>query len=154
MSIDRLLKIYEDQSENLDELFDNALQKQKAVINNQREGLERFTNLEEQSLSKINRKEHERENCVEKLLNDSGKTHLLNENVSSATILSEIKLLTDADSYNKLFELRRLLKEKTMKIGQINKQNMFLIEQANSIVKQTLNILLTSQKKPILDRRV
>lgn len=154
MNIQRLLKIYEEQSINLDELLSNAQCKQKAVINNQRLELEKYTNLEEQSLSKINRKELERENCIEKIFSDSGKLELLNNKPNSNSIMNEIKSITDEESFNQLLILRESILEKTKSIGELNKQNLFLIEQANSIVKQTLNILLTSQTKPILDRRI
>ena len=50
--------------------------------------------------------------------------------------------------------LRESIKEKTVRIGKLNQQNRYLLEHANSIVKQTISILLKSQTRPLLDRKV
>ncbi len=154
MNIEKLLRIYSDQSANMEELLDVALEKQRAIINNQRENLEKFTIKEETCLSKINRKEFERTNCLESIFKEAGMESELANIKDGGDVLNQLKLHTPNDSYTTLLDARTAIRECTKKVSEVNKQNLFLIEQANSIVKQTLSILLSSQKKPLLDRRV
>jgi hypothetical protein len=149
-----LLKIYEDQLKNMNDLLAAAVSKQKSVIQNNRLSLEKSTRLEETLLSRINRKEIERMDCLQKFYSNQygGK----NPNVVNLSNLSidELKKGLEENEYIELNKLRDSIKEVTARLMGMNQQNKFLIEQANSIVKNTLEIVLKSQKKPIVDRRV
>jgi hypothetical protein len=154
MNTERLIKIYEEQLANINELLDFSLGKQKAIINNQREELEKFTNLEEQALSRINRKEKERSNCIDIIFSNEGKANLLSNGNNTEVILAELKSKLTEDKFKLFSDCRNEIKDKFNRIKEVNSQNLLLIEQANGIVKQTLNILLSTQDKPLLDRRI
>ena len=151
MNAGNLLKIYEEQLKNMDELLKAAVDKQKSIIQNNRVSLEKETKKEETVLSKINRKEVERLEYLQRLFAGVGKGKVIN-----ISEFSEEQLLTrmSEDELNEFTDLRGKIKELTSKVLGVNQQNKFLIEQANSIVKNVLETILKSQKKPLVDRRV
>ncbi|PKL89282.1 MAG: hypothetical protein CVV23_05960 [Ignavibacteriae bacterium HGW-Ignavibacteriae-2] len=154
MNIQSLTKVYEDQLNNLQDLLMAAQLKQKAVIQNNRKTLEIYTLQEESVLTRINRKEQERENFIEKIFNEHNRFNLKEEDVNFENVIAGLLKLFNPEELTKFNSLREEIKFTTQKIKDINFQNKRLIEQANGVIKQTLGILLKSQKKPLLDRKI
>jgi hypothetical protein len=123
MNTERLIKIYEEQLANINELLDFSQQKQKAIINNQREELEKFTNLEEQALSRINRKEKERSNCIDIIFSNEGKANLLSNGNNTEVILAELKSKLTEDKFKLFSDCRNEIKDKFNRIKEVNSQN-------------------------------
>ncbi len=153
MKVHNLLKVYEEQLENLNELKEAALNKQKSIISNKRELIEKFSAREESAMNRISRKEMERANILQSLFGNVLQGYDLFKS-GSDEITSLLKQVAEDKELSDISELRTRIKLVTEEIKGVNVQNRFLIEQANSIVKQTLAIVLKSQKKPIVDRRI
>ena len=153
MKMENLIKIYQEQLENLEGLLETGISKQKSIVDNSRELIEKYTSQEESFMSKINRKEIERQNMLQSLLAENSEN--IDKMPSDGNELMEVlKKIADEDEMKALYESREAITSAIKEIKGVNQQNRFLLEQANSVVKQTLAVMLKFQKKPIVDRRI
>jgi len=153
MNKDRLTKILRDQKAILSELITASKQKQKAVIKNDIMLLEETNRNEEIILNKLEHKESERLNIIISLANEMG---LNIKEVNSKNIKDFFELLKvnlAPEEFATVSELRKDTKNLVQEADLITKQNNLLIEQANSFIKQVINVLFKSQNKPLLDRK-
>jgi len=153
MNKDRLTKILRDQKAILSELITASKQKQKAVIINDIMLLEETNRNEEIILNKLEHKESERLNIIISLANEMG---LNIKEVNSKNIKDFFELLKvnlAPEEFATVSELRKDTKNLVQEADLITKQNNLLIEQANSFIKQVINVLFKSQNKPLLDRK-
>ncbi|MBN1302504.1 MAG: flagellar protein FlgN [Melioribacteraceae bacterium] len=154
MNIKNLISNYNEQLENLQELLKTATLKQKAIINNERETIEKSTFAEESILNKINKKEQERSLVLRNLIAKNGEPDTARANYTLDEVLTFVQSNSNVEEFEAFMNCRNQIRSEFENIKAVNSQNRFLIEQANSIVKQTLDVLLKSRKKPILDRRI
>lgn len=153
MKIENLIEVYKEQNENLNELLQAALNKQKSVIDNKRDLIDKYTTHEESLMSRLNRKELERQNLLRVIFADTKNTagQLPRD---GNELIAALKDLCNENELKLLTEQREAIINLAERIKGVNQQNRFLLEQANSVVKRTLEIMLKYQKKPIVDRRI
>ncbi|GAB4143327.1 MAG: hypothetical protein Fur0015_11920 [Ignavibacteriales bacterium] len=153
MNKTKLIKILEEQKQNLLELIDVSMKKQKAIIMNNSIALDELNHTDEIVLNKIQNKEKERINLILSMIKEAG----LNINqLNEKTIKHFYTMLKDestTEEFEKISQLRDELKELVVNAGMINKQNGLLVNQAGSLIKQMVSILFKSQNKPLLDRK-
>lgn len=154
MDIEKLESVFSEQENNLNNLIDTALRKRNAVIQNNRDDLERINHAEEILLNDLRTKENERVDLLKRMMQGpENNVQKISGNLMEQFMV-KFRGSMQEEEYDKLSLTRERVKEKVDKLTNINKQNTLLIEQANHILKHTLSIILKSQKKPLLDRKI
>lgn len=153
MNKDKLIKLLDEQKIVLQEMIRVLKQKQNAIVKNDSMALEEANHLEEVVLNKLSRKELERINLIR---NISAELGLNLSEINSNNIkefYKHLKTKLNLEEYESLNNTRNENKKLVEQASLINKQNKLLIEQANSFIKQVINVLFKSQNKPLLDRK-
>lgn len=154
MDLERLKNLLSDQDSNIANLLEVALKKQRAVITNDREELEKLNFNEETLLNRVNAIEIERVNFLNNIPSTAeGQRENISGNLMELFLENNREKIDDK-TYKDITDYSCKLKDKVTQLQNINGQNRFLIEQANNLLKQLLKEILKSQKKPILDRKI
>ncbi len=150
METKQLAKILKEQEKNLKEFLDAALQKQKGIISQDFEEIQKAIALEEKLLRKINSTEKIRNEFIKEM----SIKYSLELNSSSLSGIIKIYETKQDPNLDVFVKLQKTLKNLIDKIWQVNWQNRVLIDNARNFIKETIHALNHSNKKPLLDRKI
>ncbi len=128
-----------------------ALQfKQRAIINNNIEGMEKSIHEEEILLNRINLAEMNRIGILNNLNQKMGLQNSLKLSDFTESAKNKISKKTLSEITGK----QQSLKEQMLKINKLTQQNKFLIDHARNLLNETVHTILGENRKNILDRKI
>lgn len=151
MEIDLLKKSLEKQIQNLRNLYEITENKQKALIGRNNNLLSECLQNEEKLLFAINEEEKKRlsliENIYAKMSIDEKqpKLDVLLKHLDGSLAKDDVKFIESA---------KEVIGKYSRAIADQNYKNLYLIEQAKSFISQTINILKSTNKKSMVDRKI
>ncbi len=149
MKLERLTEILLKQKENLKAMLTAIKEKQTALVNRDNQALENSIKKEEKLLINIQSVEHERLLLMDDF--NSDKYQLTDNKIS--TLLNVFKEKIKQETYIKLQNLDASIKNYITEIIRVNKQNMLLIQQRRQFISDTINAVLSSTNKSLIDRK-
>jgi hypothetical protein len=151
MEIQNLLNLLTRLGENLNRLLGFVKEKQKALVSNDRAALDKCIKSEEQILVMIQSVEEERLQMIHSINTELG---IKNPSTKISSIAEILKGKIPQQKMNQLVSIEKKIKSDIAEITTLNKRNLFLIQHSRNFIKETINSLLSSRKKSILDRKV
>lgn len=148
-----LYDLLEKEDKVIQSLISAAKFKQKVIVQNDYEGLDRVNANESALLSNLDKISRSQQKLVSRLfeinsLKENGKPRIL------SILVNEYKDLFNPAKLQKINELRLKVRDQVKELTGINHQNRFLIEHASSLVKETISLLLKTRKTSIVDRKI
>lgn len=137
--------------QNLNELLQTVQRKQIALISLSHEGIEDSIKQEEKLLIRIKEIEKERQQA----LNNITLTYNVQFNSSKLSdVVKKLKNFLPENEVKSISSFEGKIKEIAEMVTDVNSQNMFLIQHSKRFINETINTLLTNNKKSIVDRRI
>ncbi len=140
--------------ENLDsalsELLDLVKKKKDALVSRNAEALNEVNKREESLINKINRLERKR---IEILKNAAGVEEKMN-GYDFDKFYSDLASTIPAEIMNSMNTLRNNVKQKAVKIREINHQNMMLINSSREYIKLLFQNLQGEKRSLVVNRKV
>lgn len=148
-----LYDMLEKEDKVIQSLISAAKFKQKVIVQNDYEGLDRVNANESALLSNLDKISRSQQKLVSRLfeinsLKENGKPRIL------SILVNEYKDLFNPAKLQKINELRLKVRDQVKELTGINHQNRFLIEHASSLVKETISLLLKTRKTSLIDRKI
>jgi len=149
MGLKKLIEVLDRQEKNLNRLLSVAMEKQKTLVSNDNDKLNKVIGLEEKQLLKVQTTEEHRLLLMEQLFekyeinNERYKLSILTEALHGK--ISEIVL-------KKIESSETSIKNVIEKISKLNKQNILLIEQSRQIINETIKAVVNNNRS-IVDRK-
>ncbi|MDT3695830.1 MAG: flagellar export chaperone FlgN [Ignavibacterium sp.] len=148
---DQILKLNNEQIENLDNLLSVLKNLQTAIVQNDLEKIESTIEQEEKVLNRIKLCEEKRFDTLKTLLNHYGikaeKTEALDE-------LAKVILTSDPEAYQEFSQMRSNLLEKVKEVLLINQQNEIIINNSRKFIRDLIKSVLGSRKENFFDRKI
>jgi len=148
---DQILKLNNEQIENLDNLLSVLKNLQTAIVQNDLEKIESTIEQEEKVLNRIKLCEEKRFDTLKTLLNHYGikaeKTEALDE-------LAKVILTSDPEAYQEFSQMRSNLLEKVKEVLLINQQNEIIINNSRKFIRDLMKSVLGSRKENFFDRKI
>ena len=151
MEITNLKSSLEKQIYNLKNLYETGQKKQKALIGRNNDLLVECMQDEEKFLFYINEEEKKRLTLMENIYNEEN----INEKQPKLEILIEhLKGKLSEEDVKFIESAKEIITKLSKSIADQNFKNLYLIEQARSFISQTINILKSTNKRSMLDRKI
>ncbi|MFH1194314.1 MAG: flagellar protein FlgN [bacterium] len=151
MEIQNLFDLLSKLGDSLNRLLGLVKEKQRALVGNDRVALEKCIKSEEQILVMIQGVEEERLKMIHSINAELGGKNRVTKISSIAEML---KGKIAPEKLKQLTATEKKIKSDIAEIMSLNKQNLFLIQHSRSFISETINTLLSSRKRSILDRKV
>jgi basic membrane lipoprotein Med (substrate-binding protein (PBP1-ABC) superfamily) len=135
----------------LTNLRDTALEKQKALICSDGNGIEIYTYNEEQLLSELRKKESQRLDLLKKVSEEFQFMQYDRYMIKLSKVLAGKVLKEELDT---IVSRENHLKNLVLQLKEINRQNQLLIQNSLEFINETIITLLGSNKKIIVDRKI
>jgi hypothetical protein len=150
MNLQKLLSVLAKQEQNISELFQIGLDKKTVLVENNYDKLNEIVSLEEQKLLSIQLTEENRLRLMRDLFsefkidNTRYKLGILVENLKGKI---DNKILSDISFYE-----NRITKH-INDVTTVNSLNMMLIQQSRSLIHETIQAVINTNNRSILDRK-
>ena len=151
MNIKEISKCLTAETEILSKLRDIALEKQKALICSDGNGIEVYTQQEEQLLSELRKQESERLNLLKKVIDEFQGMEENYQKLRLSNVLAGKVVKEDLDN---IISQENYLKNVVLQLKEINQQNQLLIQNSLEFINETIITLLGNKKRFIVDRKV
>jgi hypothetical protein len=151
MNTKEISKCLTAESEILSKLRDIALEKQKALICSDGNGIEVYTQQEEHLLSELRKQEAERLGLLKKVVDEFQSMEESYQKMRLSNILAGKVVKEDLDN---LISQENYLKNVVLQLKEINQQNQLLIQNSLEFINETMITLLGNKKRFIVDRKV
>ncbi|MBZ0182621.1 MAG: flagellar protein FlgN [Melioribacteraceae bacterium] len=151
MDLKELYGSLQKHEKNLNELLETVQKKQIALISMSHQGIEDSIQLEEKLLIRVKEIEKERQSALDNL------TLTYNTKFNStklSDVVEKLKNLVSEDELKSLSKFENKIKNLAEMISDVNNQNMFLIQHSKRFINETINTLLSNNKKSIVDRKI
>ena len=150
MNLQKLLAVLAKQEQNIKDLFQIGLDKKEVLINNNYDKLNEIVSIEEQKLLSIQLTEENRLKLMRDLYSEYNidntryKLGILVENLKGKI---DNKILSNIASYEN--KITKMITDLTS----VNSLNMMLIQQSRSLIHETIQAVINSNSRSILDRK-
>lgn len=151
MDLKELYSSLQKHEKNLNELLETVQKKQIALISMSHQGIEDSIQQEEKLLIRVKEIEKERQSALDNL------TLTYNTKFNStklSDVVEKLKNLVSEDELKSLSKFENKIKSLAEMISDVNNQNMFLIQHSKRFINETINTLLSNNKKSIVDRKI
>lgn len=150
MKADKLITVLKELQNNLSMLLEIIKNKQKSLVERDDDSIKQSVKREEKVLLKIQSLEEKRIRAVETIYSEN---NLNIEDHKISTLLENLKSGLDENSIEALVDYKLNIKNLIFEIMKLNQQNMFLIQHTRQFFSETINAILSSTKKSLLDRK-
>ena len=149
MKTNELISALKEQEETLQSFLNCCITKQKVIVQNDINGLHDSLINEEKLLSKIELNGERISTAIENLAKEFGL------NLKALSLSEFLNAVNDEKEINvKVINLlRNSIKDLINKSSRINEQNKILIEHSRSFLRETIALLISLNKHPLLDRK-
>jgi len=151
MLTEKLSGILESEEALLASILKIAKDKQRALVSNNREGLESCIKEDEKLLPRLKEEETSRIKAVQSIYLIAGKK---TDDYSIGTLID--KFSDDLSDEEKVYleNKRESIKELINTITNLNNQNLYLINHSRQFINETINAIINSADRSILDKKV
>jgi len=150
MNIEKLTKSLEEQEQNLKNFLECTMEKQRFIISNDIDGLQKILMIESQLLISMEDQSKKISDIIEELK----KEHSLDlEENTVSEFINAVKFKADTN-IKVVHLLQDSIKDLIFKASGISYQNKILIEHSRSFIRETINSLVALNNNQLLDRRV
>ena len=150
MNLQKLLITLSNQEKNLKVLLKVVSDKKEALVNSDSDLLERIIKEEENILLKVQLAEEDRLQAMKILFNEYD---VPDERYKLEILVNGIKNKVHDEIINQIEGFERRIKSNIEEITKVNHLNMVLIQQSRSLITQTINSLVNTNSRSILDRK-
>ena len=150
MEFKNLIEVLEKQESNLRKLKTIGSQKKDILVENNYEKLNEIIAKEEQVLLAVQIAEESRLNHMQELFGTYG---IKNERYKLNILVDNLKGKVDNSILNAVAGYEKRIKNLIEEFTKINHLNMVLIQQSRTLVNETIQAVINSSKKVILDRK-
>jgi len=150
MNLQKLITVLKKQQNNLDELHKTALEKQRALVNNDNDALNNSVLKEEKNLLSVQVTEENRLEIMQKLFEEF---KIDNERYKLEILIEGMTGKVSQKILNGITSLEKKLKHSIKEVTKINNQNMLLIQQSRNLINETIQAVINSSNKSIVDRK-
>ncbi len=146
----KIIEILESERENLKIFCEVALNKQRALIENDHEEFDNIVKEEERLLSILYRDEKEKKSLLKKIF---GRELTATER-KVKNLMPLLEKMAGEEDAEKLVALKEDIKKYATELERINNQNIFLIKNARQFLIDTINTLMNEKRSTIIDRKI
>lgn len=150
MNIQKLLSVLDKQEKNIQKLLQIGSDKKETLINSNYTKLNEIVSLEEQCLLSIQLTEEARLSIMHDLFLEF---NIDNNRYKLEILLQNLKGKVNEQFISKISDLEIGIKKSIKEVTSINSLNMMLIQQSKNIVNETINAVVNSNSRSILDRK-
>ena len=150
MNIQKLLSVLDKQEKNIQKLLQIGSYKKETLINSNYTKLNEIVTLEEQCLLSIQLTEEARLSIMHDLFLEF---NIDNNRYKLEILLQNLKGKVNEQFISKISDLEIGIKKSIKEVTSINSLNMMLIQQSKNIVNETINAVVNSNSRSILDRK-
>lgn len=150
MNIQKLLTVLEKQEKNIKKLLQIGADKKETLINSSYTKLNEIVAIEEQCLLSIQLTEEARLNIMQDLFLEF---NIDNKRYKLEILLQNLKGKINEQFIRKISDLEIEIKKSIKEVTSINSLNMMLIQQSKNLVNETINAVVNSNSRSILDRK-
>ena len=150
MNLQKLIGVLKKQEENLNELHRTTLDKQAALVNNDSEVLKEIVLKEEKNLLSIQLAEENRLEGMQKLFNEF---KIDNERYKLEILIKELEGKVSAKILSGIGRLEKRIKNIIKEVTKVNNQNLLLIQQSRTLINETIQAVINSSNRSIVDRK-
>jgi len=150
MKLQNLISLLKSQEDNLKNLLKIGLNKKDVLVSGDNEKLIEIIQSEEQSLLTLQLNEESRLKIMHDLFkeynidNERYKLKVLIENLTGKVNSKLLIAITNSE---------KTIKKMISEITRLNQLNMLLIQQSRSIINETIQAVINSSKRSIVDRK-
>ena len=150
MQLQKLLSVLEKQEKNLKNLLRIGFEKKETLVSNNIAKLNEVVAAEEQNLMFIQSTEESRLSLMNDLFSEF---NIDNERYKIEILVKNLKGKVDHKILIDISESEKRIKNIIGEITRINHLNMVLIQQSRSLINDTIQAVLGSSNRSILDRK-
>ena len=150
MNLQKLISVLAKQEQNIKNLFKIGLDKKEVLVNNNYDKLNEIISIEEQKLLSIQLTEENRL----KLMRDLFIEFNINHTRYKLEILVEnLKGKIDNQILSKISFYENKITKLISGVNAVNSLNMMLIQQSRNLIHETIQAVINSDSRSILDRK-
>lgn len=150
MNISKLFSILDKQESNLKDLMNIVNNKKEALVSNNYELLNQVVAEEEKKLLTVQLTEEERLTVMQQLFKEY---EIDNDRYKLKHLIDGLKGSAEPQTIKSISEYETKIKASVSEISRINQLNMILIQQSKSLINQTIQAIVNTGKRSILDRK-
>ena len=150
MDLQKLLTTLAKQEKNLKNLLKVVSDKKEALVSNNSDLLENIIKGEEEFLLKVQLAEEDRLQIMKDLFD---VIKIPDERYKLEILVNSLRNRVNDEIINQIEGFERRIKSTIKEITKVNHLNMVLIQQSRSLISQTINSLVNTNSRSILDRK-
>lgn len=150
MKANKLTIVLNEQQNNLSMLLEIIKNKQKALVERDDDSIKQSVKREEKIILKIQSLEEKRISAIETIYSEN---NLSVEDYRITAFLQNLNSSLDEKTIEELTNYKLNIKNLILEIMKLNQQNMFLIQHTRQFFSETINAILSSTKKSLIDRK-
>ena len=151
MLTEKLLEILNGEEKVLASILRTAEKKQLALVGNDRDALDACVKEEENLLPRLKELELSRVKAVQNIYTVAGKK---TTDFTITSLIQEFEESLSEEEKNNLESKQRSIKEMINAITKLNSQNLYLINHSRQFINETINAIINSADRSILDKKV
>ena len=150
MNLQKLITVLKKQEENLNELHKTTLDKQATLVNNDSEALNEVVLKEEKNLLSIQLTEENRLEVMRKLFSEF---KIDNERYKLEILIKGLEGKISDKIISGIGRLEKRIKNIIKEVTKVNNQNLLLIQQSRNLINETIQAVINSSNRSIVDRK-
>ncbi len=151
MLTEKLTGILKDEENLLSSILKTAEEKQTALVANNRDALDACIKEEEKFLPRLREIEFSRIKAIQSVYLTAGKK---TNDFTIGALISEFEENLSDEEKNILTEKQEAIRNLINTITKLNEQNLFLINHSRRFINETINAIINSSERSILDKKV
>ncbi|NOX18804.1 MAG: flagellar protein FlgN [Chlorobi bacterium] len=151
MLTEQLAGILKDEKNLLSSILKTAEKKQTALVSNNRDALDATIKEEEKYLPRLRELEILRIKAIQTIYLSTGKK---TDDYTIGTLLAEFDENLSDDEKNNLASKQKAIRDLINTVTKLNDQNLYLINHSRRFINETINAIINSSERSILDKKV
>ncbi len=150
MNLQKLLSVLIKQEKNLKDLLQIGLEKKETLVSNNHRKLNEVVTAEEKCLLSIQLTEEQRLNLMEQLFVEH---NIDNERYKLEILVDRLKGKVDSKILSQITGSEKRIKNVIGEFTKVNHLNMVLTQQSRNLINETIQAIINSSNRSILDRK-
>lgn len=150
MNLQKLLSVLAKQEQNIKDLFQIGLNKKEVLVSNNYDKLDEIVSIEEQKLLSIQLTEENRLKLMRDLFTEFNINHT---RYKLGLLVESLMGKVDNQILSKISFYENKITKLITDVTTINSLNMMLIQQSRSLIHETIQAVINSNSRSILDRK-
>ena len=150
MNLQKLLSVLAKQEQNIKDLFQIGLDKKEVLVENNYNKLNEIVSFEEQKLLSIQLTEENRLKLMRDLFSEF---NINNTRYKLGILVENLKGKIDNQILSKISFYENKITKLISDVNTVNSLNMMLIQQSRNLIHETIQAVINSNSRSILDRK-